>query len=652
MQYCYGDKAPPDTLKFERRGDNEWYNTNVWDSGINRRLPISAYNTSQDDDTWLRGGYAEDGGAFTVTGSDQAGISIIAIGGGALTGGHSLEYDNSGVGSWGVASYRYNTFNQFWPTRDPSTPSSQLGAIKPAPETNCRPEDVNAGTCTYSADHGDGIAKLRIRPVQCVMDTENSHGHSWGFMFKTHRVCIFEGSFAEACSNIPVLWDYPANPTDSIGRQRRGNALVWDQVQNWPAMKGEAYTMGVPCEVPSGEKHTCATVVKDLQAERAKGDASPYKDVIGQFTCPLPDFAVRISLARIPYNLMSALDKHGGARDHYEGNFYTCEYRSNAIQNIDDLAKMVGYIKGGEVAPCCFARDRAAEEATEGLDPNATATSSAAHAAAMQAAVDNPDVCWYVPSSSDPPFQTGVPDDFAAGFVLNYASRLSMLVNEAICGELHDRYMTLVAEILDWYAIDDYPNVKAAFRRLGQVLRGMDAEVRDCLIATARTKDGGLVPLWGSWGDLNGNEGRCSVQRTTLNTRLECGTGIQKRVAPLVQMAHCGGARCPPHEQYRFCRRSCSTVYGEPEGRSACEDSCDAAKQALFDNCMRAFSNSTERCMDLERVETATCKQRCLNAHPDFECSSNLCLTKHRCDPFNPARCWRSPEQIEYSWDY
>jgi hypothetical protein len=660
MEYCYAPgRRPRETLKFRRMGDDEWYNTAVWGSGVNRRLPVSVYDTSQDEDSWLRGTYAEDGAPFHVTGGDQAGISMFGLpieygapllvvavplapviggaavlGGGAILGSQFIEYDNTGLGAWGMAEYANNRFSQFWPTRSPDASAATIGAVKPITTTACTAEKVNGGRCTIAAGHRDQTAKLRMRPVMCTLDGKNRNDHSWGFFFRDTEVCLLG-----ACVTVPLPWDHPADPRDSIGRQDRGNALVWNQVQNWPAFRAEGKMVGAPCEVPSSRKHSCATVVRDLPAEKAKGDASAYKDVIGQFPCPLPDFATRLGEATIPYNLMSALPKVGGARDTPNSNFYTCEYPSNAIEGVEGLRKFVEYLKAGEVAPCCFAPSTS----TQGGD----------------AGTDRPDSCWYVPHDNSPPFQTGVPDDFAAGFVSNFTARINLTNASTFCGQLHLDLVAVVEDALNWYAIDEYPNVKKAFVYLSEVLRKIDAVPRDCKIAQRLLK-GELVPAWGPWGDLNGEPGKCSVQRTTLNTRLECGTGIQKRSVPIVQETHCGGALCPPFEQYRFCRRSCTTVYGEPTGRQPCMRACDEAKRTIFDNCVRAFSGGSSsvppetnaQCLNLVDTETSICQQRCMNAHPDFECSSNLCLTTNRCDPFEPSRCWKSPAQIEDSWDF
>jgi len=498
------------------------------------------------------------------------------------------------------AFYPFNAPMVFWPTRNPSSSASTVGATLPQESTSCTAAQVNEGACVAGRDRGDPIAKLRMRPK---MDTlVHSNGKEWGW------VSIFD-----------VV---DPKPNDIYGN-RSGVKQSFTVRQNLPCVNGPGggFISGCePCDRPSATPGRCDVLMDDVgpwmrERERlAKLGVVPADDrisrVIKTFPCPMERLLHRFGEARVPYNVVVAMSSKGGVKDTHEGNFYTCEYRSNVIQNADDLKLWVDALLAGDVAPCC---------------PTPSVSAGA-----------NP--CWYVSPDADIPFASGMPDDFAAGLIRNFASRVRLMNPDSMCEADQRKYLTEIARAQAYSAKAYHLRSMEALDELAREIRAKDGRTLDCAVATYRNRvTGEVTQLWGPWGDLKGNAGKCDLVRSTSNLRLECGTGLQMRTLPVTQNARCGGTGCPPLVQYQFCRQTCAETFGSPPQREVCNARCNDIQQRTYNQC-RAVFNSDAYCTELVAREKAACEQRCVNSFPDYACSSNLCLTPNRCDPIT-GRC-------------
>jgi hypothetical protein len=534
----------------------------------------STPGTSRAAGQWLAGGYGPTGTPNTVGGD-----------------GDSARYTN-------------NLPLQFWPTRDATQSASVVGGVLPTGATACTPFQYNRGRCVATADRGDPIAKLRLRPVYTTLD--HSSGKQWGW------ISIFENP--------------SASPGDIIGNMNNYD-VGFTVRQNLPCINGPGGFIAdcLPCETPGAVAGSCSVLVDDLPNKTLLNTMTDVqRRVLETFPCPMASLALRLGEARVPYNLMTAVPDKGGARDTPDANFYTCEYRSNAIQGLDELRAFVDGFMSGDVAPCCAAANASARSGSTSANP-----------------------CWHVAHDADVPFQRGVPDDFAAGFLLNYAARVRMTDPGRLCSEAQNALLSQINRAKGNAAIDSYPNVNRALDILAEAVRSIDGTRKDCAVAegrSARLNPDGTITwtqgrLWGPWGDLAGQPGACSVMQTTENRRLECGTGLQMRSLTVTQQPHCGGDACPPLTQYRFCQQNCAKLFGAPPGRAGCLSACNAARDRNYAQCLSAYGTRADaQCRGLAEAELASCQDRCTFNHPDYACSSNLCLTPGRCDPIT-NRC-------------
>jgi hypothetical protein len=585
-----------DTLKFVLTSAATGW-TSITGGGNERQLRYSAAGTDQDAQIWLSGGYGPTG----------------------------LPNTSHGERANENAVYDFNSTHQFWPLRDPTQSASVVGGVLPTGSTQCSPWKVNTGRCVATAAEGDPIAKIRFRPKMSTLDHTN--GKRWGW------VSVFNA--VDPTPNNIVGMEIPAT-------------YAWEVRQNLPCVNGPGggFISGcLPCDRPGGAPGRCDVVLEDLGLmERARvNQGAPLPAAAAALPCPLPTLALRLGEAVIPYNIMTAIATKGGARDTHDANFYTCEYRSNAIQGLDGLRAFVDGFLTGDVAPCCAAaagRDTAATRDDSGASDKTSA---------------NP--CWHVPHDADVPFLRGLPDDFAARFLLNYAARVRMTESGRLCQDAQAALLTQVNRAKGSAAIESYPNVNRALDILAEAIRSVDGARRDCTIAEGRmpmrNADGTVVfradgspewvqgPLWGPWGDLKGEAGAISITQTTANRRLECGPGLQMRSRVVTQRPHCGGDPCPPLTQYRFAHQTCSSRFGSPPGRATCNARCEAVRARTYAQCINAFgAGANDHCTGLVRAEMDSCQRACVNSHPDYACSSNLCLTPGRCDPFvTPTRC-------------
>jgi hypothetical protein len=537
----------------------------------------SAASSDDDDQTWLSGGYGATGVPNTVRG----------------------KVSNT------RAAYAFNSDRQFWPLRDPTQAASTVGGVLPTGATNCTPFEVNRGRCEATTDRGDPIAKLRFRPR---LDTlEHTNGKRWGW--------------------VSILNVVDPKPSDIIGTEIP-RTQAWEVRQNLPCLNQPAggFVSGCfPCSVAGGASGHCSVLLEGAGEAARGGGTEQQRQIAAAFPCPMSPLMLRLGEARVPHNIMTALGSKGGARDTPDANFYTCEYRSNAIQGETELGAFVDGFLTGEVAPCCAAAG--------GAGAGASSSSSSA----------NP--CWHVPHDADVPFQTGLPDDFAAGFLLNYAARMRMTEQGKLCAPEQEKLLSHINRAKANPSIDAYPNVNRALDVLAEAVLGVDGTIRDCAIARGRLAkvgpDGKVSweegPLWSLWGDLAGNPGEVSVVQTTENARLECGTGLQMRKLTVTQQPTCGGQPCGALTQYRFYDHTCEALFGTPPGRAACVARCTQTQQRTYNQCLSAFRDDA-KCTGLVALERQTCEQRCVNNHPDYACSSNLCLTPNRCDPIT-GRC-------------
>lgn len=493
---------------------------------------------------------------------------------------------------WRNAAYPANTSMLFWPTRNANHSASSVGATLPSGTTKCTQREVNEGRCLPGRLSKDDLAKIRIRPRMSTL--VHSNGKEWGW------VSIFD------------ITD--PKPSDIYGT-RHDVKNAYRVSQNLPCVNGPGggFITGCDtCDLPSSTPGRCSMLLDDIgpwirERDRLAKLSPPivlndrYSQLLAKYPCPMERFLLRIGETRVPYNIIVAMGSKGGVKDTSEGNFYTCEYSSNAIQDADDLKYWVDRFVGGDVAPCCT--------------PDAASSSA--------------DPCWYVNPASDVPFMRGMPDDFAAGLIRNFADRVRLLSPEAMCEAEQTRYLTEIKRAKAYSAAQYHARSIEALDELSRAILAKDGRRLDCKPATIRNRaTGELVYLWEPWGDLEGNAGRCSVVRVTSNLRLECGSGLQMRRLPVTQTPKCGGAACPPLVQYQFCEQTC----GSPPEREVCQQRCSDIQQRTQNQCEAAGFGRTY-CTALVARELASCQQRCANTFRDYECSSNLCLTPNRCDP-------------------
>jgi hypothetical protein len=493
------------------------------------------------------------------------------------------------------AAYANNEGMLFWPTRNTAHAASTVGATLPSGTTKCTQSEVNAGTCLPGRNSKDALAKLRMRTRLSTL-THTNH-KMWGAT-----------DFLRAFDPIDPV------PNDIYG-VRDDDIHAYKVLQNLPCVNGPGggFITGCDtCDLPSGTPGRCSLLLDDVgpwirERDRLAQLTPPvvlndrYAQLLAKYPCPMERFLLRLGEARVPYNMVVAMGSKGGVKDTSEGNFYTCEYSSNAIQDADDLKYWVDRFVGGDVAPCCT--------------PDAASSTA--------------DPCWYVAPGADVPFMRGMPDDFAAGLIRNFADRVRLLSPEALCEAEQTRYLTEIARAKAYSAAQYHARSIEALDELGRAILAKDGRRLDCKPASIRNRaTGQTVYLWEPWGDLEGNAGRCSIVRVTSNLRLECGSGLQMRRLPVTQTPKCGGAPCPPLVQYQFCEQTC----GAPPEREVCQQRCNDIQQRTQNQCEAAGFGRTH-CTALVARELASCQQRCANTFRDYECSSNLCLTPNRCDP-------------------
>lgn len=344
-------------------------------------------------------------------------------------------------------------------------------------------------------------------------------------------------------------------------------------------------------------------------------DADHKKRIVRMFPCPLGTLAHQIGEAVVPFNIMAANTEAGGARDIPTGNFYTCEYHANAIQNVGHLREWVDGFLGGEVAPCC----------SSGPEPDGN---------------DPPRPCWYRNAQLPVPFLRGMPDDAAAVMIKNFAARTRLRPAGTFCAPERDQILAEVTRAKNGVIDGSVHSLSmAALQELEDTVRDMDTTIRHCTVKMAQDRAGNFVPDWSKWSSLGSDpqEGGCSIVRTTSNPRLECGGGMQVSRLTVEQQPYCGGDPCPPLERYRFCTKICAGPDYPNQDRELCTRRCQAKEERDYNLCF-AMSRSDQMCRTLGASERERCVRRCASVHRDYECSSNLCLTPGRIDPVTNRR--------------
>jgi hypothetical protein len=423
-------------------------------------------------------------------------------------------------------------------------------------------------------------------------------------------------------------------------------------MQNEPCLKGKGMVTCLPCEQNGEAVDECAVIasrVNEVKGRAPRGSRPALtetqrqriNDMHDKFPCPLPEFATQIGEGRIPYNIMTAAKT--GIKDRYNRNYYTCEYATNAIQDVRDLRTWVdALLERDEVAPCCT-------NAAAATGTTAAANATAALTAGTTAAKDLPRPCWYIPGDDPVPFLRGMPEDAAAVFVANFAERVRKFGPGQLCGadaqDLLDQIDRAREGVSD---PSSYQTSLQALDLLADAIRSLDTEVRPCVVRTGTNRRGETVPAWSPWESVSterdeqgraraGTPGECSLFRQTTNPRLECGVGVQQSRLTVIQEPYCGGQACPPLIRYRFCAKGCAgPEYPYPQ-RDACVASCAAKERLDYDRCFAMFRGD-EQCRQLTSTERDRCVRDCSFRHPAFECSSNLCLTPGRVDPITGNR--------------
>jgi hypothetical protein len=601
-----------------------------------------------EDDAWLAGGYRADGTPLVVSEDTSAFTSF---------------FGNLKATKYRDAAYAFNDTLQFWPTRDPALPASAVGSTVPGAATKCSSQDVNEGRCVppFKVDE---VLKVRFRPRMTRLDA-NPQDEWWGSRqwdaVGNALLCpaaTVGAGVGEGVSWVSGLFGGPrvdpdwlhndscrniapkkADPADIIGRSVSKEIVGdtrWQVMHNEPCLRGSGMVSCLPCERNGSARDACDVVVSrmnEVLGPRAHPGSRPaltdaqrdhIRNVHAKLPCPLSAFVSQIGNSRIPYNIMTARGDRGGARDTPTGNFYTCEYATNAIQDVYDLRAWVdALVESDEVAPCC-------SSAAAG-PPAAVAGPPAAGPVTPE---NLPRPCWFRPGDDPMPFVRGMPEDAAAVFVANFAARVRLYAPGTLCGA---EAQALLAEIdRAKQGIPDpsaFQSCVSALDELADAIYALDTAVRPCVVRTGYDAKGEQRPLWSRWESIEGapgegKEGECSIARVTRNPRLECGSGIQRSHLTVLQQPHCGGTPCPPLVRYRFCAKSCNA----PAERANCAETCVRKEVRDYDSCFAVF-RSDAQCRQQTSSERERCVRRCSFRHPDFECSSNLCLTPGRVDP-------------------
>jgi len=290
-----------------------------------------------------------------------------------------------------TAAYGSNYPMQFWPSIDPK--SFPIGYVEPSKENPNAP------------------AQIRFRPQLRTVNFEPPDGW-WG-------------SEKPGATWIPLTpWVHKnGDPkyTISVETKRFGGEARYQVRHAQPCTGGRRGQVScLPCgEQDPNDPNKCKTLLQIIpdgfSPEQALYSYDDYpipdswQNVLNDgslklardvFACPMPAFVNKLGEASIPQNIMSSLDDNGqwvlrldgglqtiqSARDTPEKNFYTCDYKSGAINSIQKFNMFLDYVRDGQVAACCSEN------------------------------------CTHVPLSSDGslPFLQGMPDSFAANLLTNF----------------------------------------------------------------------------------------------------------------------------------------------------------------------------------------------------------------------------------------
>jgi hypothetical protein len=194
-------------------------------------------------------------------------------------------------------------------------------------------------------------------------------------------------SFSRGFQNIPQVWKDVMNEAGVEWRDGRPTDIENLKVQDlFPCpMPDLVHRLG-PANIPHDVMSSLG--VTDVQ------DDDTYKNVSSWGFFSYANFLTSSNIAK-PYEGVTlpngrpqpySYDQKG--KDTPEANFYTCEYKSGAIDSTEKLKTFLEYVNEGEVAPCC---------------------------------TSNPsESCTFVPGNATIPFLQGMPDDFAANMLTNF----------------------------------------------------------------------------------------------------------------------------------------------------------------------------------------------------------------------------------------
>jgi hypothetical protein len=298
----------------------------------------------------------------------------------------TIDIDNAGYG--------YNYPMQFWPSRNNT--QQPVGFVTP------NKDDPNA------------IASIRFRPQLRTVNFEpNLNKGWWGYW---DPVWDWGATAKKRDANPQFLLGYKDIAYGLFNRYRSRHAMPCTggsigQVTCLPCLRehtGDRIQQNIQNSA-TGQNTQCQALTSPV-VKQSSTIPQGWKDVMNEagvewrdgrpsdidnlkvqdlFPCPMPDFVHRLGPANIPHDVMSRLlaDLNPG-KDIPEANFYTCEYKSGAIDSTEKLKTFLEYVNEGEVAPCC---------------------------------TTNPsESCTFVPSNATIPFLQGMPDDFAANLLTNF----------------------------------------------------------------------------------------------------------------------------------------------------------------------------------------------------------------------------------------
>lgn len=351
----------------------------------------------------------------------------------------------SGESSIDEAGYGYNYPMQFWPSRNQT--AQPLGYVTPDKTSKSSIASIRfrpqLRTLNFEPSYADGwwgyedpvkaplqalgaMALRRDANPQFLLGYKDKAYGEYNRYRSRHTMPCTGGRFGQVTC-LPCLREFTGD-------------RIQQNIQN--SVTG----LNTQCQALTSPIMKQNTLIPQAWKDVMKKEGVAWKDgkpdnidnlkVQDLFPCPMPDFVHRLGPANIPHDVMSSLgvtdvqDEEGlldnvsswgyysyanfltssntpkpyqggvlsngrpapwsydqRGKDTPEANFYTCEYRSGAVDSIDNLKKFLEYVENGEVAPCCGTSETS---------------------------------CTYVPGNATIPFLQGMPDDFAANLMSNF----------------------------------------------------------------------------------------------------------------------------------------------------------------------------------------------------------------------------------------